>query len=96
MFPKVTQELNTSSCEFQIHAAKAVQEVVKKTRLPPTNLLTAVLQGVESKDPLVVSAWLETLLVIIPTLKEDKLRSEVGQNIYVYIHCNNFVKLFID
>lgn len=43
----------------------------------PVNLLHAVLQGIESRDPIVANAWMETLLAIIPVLTEMQLKNEV-------------------
>lgn len=43
----------------------------------PINLLKPVLQGIESKDPVVSSAWIDTLLAVIPTLSETAIRNDV-------------------
>lgn len=76
ILPKIQQELPSSSCEFQINASKIFQIFLNKPKAPP-NLLTAVLQGIESRDLIVVNAWLETLIAVIPTLQEESIRKEI-------------------
>lgn len=82
ILPKIQQELPTSSCEFHIHASRIFQIFMEKPKAPP-NLLQAVLQGIESRDLIVVNAWLETLLAVIPTLSEESIRKEV--KLYLYL-----------
>lgn len=42
------------------------------------NLLRPVLQGIDSKDPIISTAWIETLLAIIPNLSHSSLLDEVN------------------
>lgn len=89
--PKIQQELPTSSCEFHINASKIFQQFLEKPKAP-SNLLIAVLQGIESRDLIVVNAWLETLIAVIPTLNDDSIRKEVSWFLLIVI-CNNCLKL---
>lgn len=43
----------------------------------PVNLLGAVIQGVDSRDPVVSAAWMDTLLSVIPLLSENVIKNEV-------------------
>lgn len=41
------------------------------------NLLRPVLQGIESKDPIIANAWIDTLLSVIQNLSQLTLTNEV-------------------
>lgn len=46
-------------------------------RKVPLNLLGTILQGTESRDPMVSNAWIDSLLHVIPTLNETQIKTEV-------------------
>ncbi|KAK9891382.1 hypothetical protein WA026_014624 [Henosepilachna vigintioctopunctata] len=75
ILPKIQQELPGSSSEFNIAAAKIFQTLIQKK--VPVNLLTSILQGIDSKDPLVATTWIETLLEVINYLTENQIKNEV-------------------
>ncbi|XP_064215925.1 serine/threonine-protein phosphatase 4 regulatory subunit 4 isoform X3 [Tribolium castaneum] len=75
LVPKIQQELPKSSCEFHIATSKIFKLLIEKQL--PLNLTGAVIQGTESKDPVVSNAWTETLLAVIPTLPIDQIKSAV-------------------
>lgn len=60
---------------------------------PPGNLLTSILQGLESRDPIVINAWLETLINIIPSLSEETIYKQVN-TIFIFIFYNTLRKSF--
>lgn len=43
----------------------------------PVNLLHVVLQGIDSRDPIIANAWLETLVKVVPTLTDVQIKNEV-------------------
>ncbi|XP_063920691.1 serine/threonine-protein phosphatase 4 regulatory subunit 4-like isoform X2 [Zophobas morio] len=73
--PKIQQELPKSSCEFHIATSKIFKLLIEKQL--PLNLTAAVIQGTESKDPVVSNAWIETLLAVIPILPIDQIKTNV-------------------
>ncbi|XP_044272773.1 serine/threonine-protein phosphatase 4 regulatory subunit 4-like isoform X3 [Tribolium madens] len=75
LVPKIQQELPKSSCEFHIATSKIFKLLIEKQL--PLNLTGAVIQGTESKDPVVSNAWTETLLAVIPILPIDQIKSAV-------------------
>lgn len=75
--PKIQQELPKSSCEFHIATSKIFKLLIEKQL--PLNLTVAVMQGTESKDPVVANAWTETLLSVIPVLSIEQIQTQVIQ-----------------
>ncbi|KAL3285405.1 hypothetical protein HHI36_019507 [Cryptolaemus montrouzieri] len=75
ILPKIQQELPGSSSEFNIAAARIFQTLIQKK--VPVNLLSSILQGIDSRDPLVATTWIETLLEVINHLSEIQIRSDV-------------------
>lgn len=73
--PKIQQELPKSSCEFHLATSKIFKLLIEKQL--PLNLTGAVIQGTESKDPVVSNAWIETLLAVIPILPIDQIKTSV-------------------
>ncbi|CAG9855810.1 unnamed protein product [Phyllotreta striolata] len=76
IIPKIQQELPmTSSIEFHLITSK-IYKVLIEMKLD-INLLKIVLQGIESKDPIVAGAWNETLVETITFLSEAAVKNEV-------------------
>lgn len=76
ILPKIQQELPNSSTEFHI-ATSNIFKLLFEMKLS-INLLRPVLQGIDSKDPIIANAWIETLLVVIPNLSQPMLLNEVS------------------
>ncbi|XP_023021744.2 serine/threonine-protein phosphatase 4 regulatory subunit 4 isoform X2 [Leptinotarsa decemlineata] len=75
IIPKIQQELPNSSSEFHLVTSKIFKLLIEmKLNL---NLMRPVLQGIESKDPIVSNAWIETLLAVIHCLAEPPLKNDV-------------------
>ncbi|CAH1119724.1 unnamed protein product [Phaedon cochleariae] len=75
IIPKIQQELPSSSSEFHLVTSKIFKVLIEmKLNL---NLMRPVLQGIESKDPIVSNAWIETLLAVIPSLSDGVLKNDV-------------------
>lgn len=51
----------------------------------PVNLLHVVLQGIDSRDPIIANAWLDTLVKVIPTLTDVQIKNEVSPMIIRYV-----------
>ncbi|XP_071050484.1 serine/threonine-protein phosphatase 4 regulatory subunit 4-like isoform X2 [Onthophagus taurus] len=73
--PKIQQELPKASAEFQITTSQIFRVLIE--RKVPINLLSAVIQGVDSKDPLVSSAWMDTLLAVTPYLGIETIKRDI-------------------
>ncbi|KAI4469357.1 protein phosphatase 4 regulatory subunit 4 ppp4r4 [Holotrichia oblita] len=73
--PKIQQELPKASSEFQVTTSQIFRVLIEKEL--PVNLLGAVIQGVDSRDPVVSAAWMDTLLSVIPTLSESVIKNEI-------------------
>lgn len=76
ILPKIQQELPiNSSSEFHLVTSKMFTVLIEMKL--DMNLMRPVFQGIDSKDPIVASAWSETLLEVINCLTEHMLRTEV-------------------
>lgn len=75
ILPKIQQQLPFSPCEFHLAASRAYAALME--RKIPMNLLHVVLQGIDSRDPIVANAWLDTLVKVIPTLSDVQIKNEV-------------------
>ncbi|XP_044766933.1 serine/threonine-protein phosphatase 4 regulatory subunit 4-like isoform X2 [Coccinella septempunctata] len=75
ILPKIQQELPGSSSEFNIATARIFQILIQKK--VPINLLSSILQGIDSRDPLVATTWIETLLEVINYLSDTQIRNDV-------------------
>ncbi|GJQ83912.1 hypothetical protein Trydic_g19850 [Trypoxylus dichotomus] len=73
--PKIQQELPKASSEFQVTTSQIFRVLIEKEL--PVNLLGAVIQGVDSRDPVVSAAWMDTLLSVIPLLNESVIKNEI-------------------
>lgn len=75
ILPKIQQELPNSSTEFHI-ATSNIFKLLFDMKLS-INLLRPVLQGIDSKDPIIANAWIETLLAVIPNLSQLMISNDV-------------------
>ncbi|KAG5882164.1 hypothetical protein JTB14_002888 [Gonioctena quinquepunctata] len=75
IIPKIQQELPNSSSEFHLVTSKIFKLLIEMNL--NLNLLRPVLQGIESKDPIISNAWIDTLLSVIQNLSESLLKSDV-------------------
>lgn len=75
ILPKIQQQLPTSPCEFHLATSKVYATLMEKKL--PVNLLHVVLQGIDSRDPIIANAWLETLIRVVPTLTDVQIKNEV-------------------
>lgn len=76
ILPKVQQQLPSSPCEFHLATSRVYAALMEKK--VPINLLHVVLQGIDSRDPIIANAWLETLMKVIPTLTDVQIKNEVS------------------
>jgi len=79
--PKLCDILPTASAEVQLSASKAFQEIIEQelvaTHIFTSTFLPTVLSQLESRDTLVSTAWLATLLSAIPHLPKDVIKREI-------------------
>ena len=79
--PKVQDVLHMAPAEIQLAASSTFLQILQKEIVPIENytqtFLQTILMSVDSRDPEVASAWLETLLDVIELLPKDVLRSDV-------------------
>ncbi|XP_066254685.1 serine/threonine-protein phosphatase 4 regulatory subunit 4-like [Euwallacea similis] len=75
IIPKIQQELPNSSSEFNLAVSRMFNILMHMDI--PVNLVPQVLQGIENRDPIIANAWMETLLAVIPLLKEQVLKNEI-------------------
>uniref|UniRef100_A0A1Y1KKB2 Serine/threonine-protein phosphatase 4 regulatory subunit 4 n=3 Tax=Photinus pyralis TaxID=7054 RepID=A0A1Y1KKB2_PHOPY len=75
IIPKILQELPNASCEFHVLVSKAFKILMEKQA--PPNLFHTVLQGIDVRDSIAASAWMDTLIAIIPVLSETQIKQEI-------------------
>ncbi|KAF5272713.1 hypothetical protein FQA39_LY07740 [Lamprigera yunnana] len=75
IIPKILQELPNSSCEFQVIASNVFRILMERQVTP--NLFHAVLQGIEARDVIAASAWMETLISIIGILNNTQIKNNI-------------------
>lgn len=78
VLPKIQQELTKSSSELHVATSRVFQLLFESNYKVDGNLTPIILQGLESKDPVVANAWLEALLEIIHCLPIRTLQAEVS------------------
>lgn len=79
ILPKIQHELTHSSAEFHIATSKIFQVLIESHfKTDDGNVIATVLQGLNSKDPVVSSAWLETLLEVLLLLPIRIVHSDVS------------------
>lgn len=92
ILPKIQQELPNSSTEFHI-ATSNIFKLLFEMKLS-INLLRPILQGIDSKDPIIANAWIETLLVIIPNLNHPSLLNEVSINMIFQVIFQHYFEVY--
>ncbi|KZC09718.1 Serine/threonine-protein phosphatase 4 regulatory subunit 4, partial [Dufourea novaeangliae] len=103
--PKMQQSLATASTEFHIAASTTFKTILEQ-KLVSHNVfsqtfLPSVLNSLESRDPVVCDAWLETLLDVIELLPVEVIRMQIlpltiskgqlSQPIYSRIMCSRLL-----
>ncbi|KAK3094055.1 hypothetical protein FSP39_023500 [Pinctada imbricata] len=79
--PKVREVLHVAQTEMQLAASSAFLQILQKNLVPIQNysqtFLQTILNSVDSKDPDVATAWLDTLLDVIDLLPKDVIKKEI-------------------
>ncbi|XP_068083242.1 uncharacterized protein [Anabrus simplex] len=79
--PKVQQALPQASAEFHMAASHTFLTILEKKLVHPRTFtqtfLHSIVSSLESKDPVVANAWLETLLDVMDLLPTDVIRQEI-------------------
>ncbi|XP_032676214.1 serine/threonine-protein phosphatase 4 regulatory subunit 4-like isoform X3 [Odontomachus brunneus] len=103
--PKMQQSLATASTEFHIAASSTFKTILEQ-KLVSHNVfsqtfLQSILNSLESRDPVVCHAWLETLLDVIELLPVEIIRAQIlpltiskgqlSQPIYSRITCSRLL-----
>ncbi|XP_011061448.1 PREDICTED: serine/threonine-protein phosphatase 4 regulatory subunit 4-like isoform X5 [Acromyrmex echinatior] len=103
--PKMQQSLATASTEFHIAASSTFKTILEQ-KLVSHNVfsqtfLQSILNYLESRDPVICHAWLETLLDVIELLPVEVIRAQIlpltiskgqlSQPIYSRITCSRLL-----
>ncbi|XP_011881826.1 PREDICTED: serine/threonine-protein phosphatase 4 regulatory subunit 4-like isoform X4 [Vollenhovia emeryi] len=103
--PKMQQSLATASPEFHIAASSTFKTILEQ-KLVSHNVfsqtfLQSILNSLESRDPVICHAWLETLLDVIELLPVEVVRAQIlpltiskgqlSQPIYSRITCSRLL-----
>ncbi|XP_029661073.1 serine/threonine-protein phosphatase 4 regulatory subunit 4-like isoform X5 [Formica exsecta] len=103
--PKMQQSLATASTEFHIAASSTFKTILEQ-KLVSHNVfsqtfLQSILNSLESRDPVICHAWLETLLDVIELLPVEVVRAQIlpltiskgqlSQPIYSRITCSRLL-----
>lgn len=79
--PKVREVLHLAQTDMQLAATSAFLQILQKNLVPIQNysqtFLQTILNSVDSKDPDVASAWLDTLLDVIDLLPKEVIKKEI-------------------
>ncbi|XP_064621260.1 serine/threonine-protein phosphatase 4 regulatory subunit 4-like isoform X4 [Lineus longissimus] len=79
--PKVREVLHLAQAEMQLAASSAFLQILQKELVPVQNytqtFLQTILMSVDSRDPDVAGAWLDTLLDVIDLLPKDVIKKDV-------------------
>ncbi|XP_069691176.1 serine/threonine-protein phosphatase 4 regulatory subunit 4-like isoform X3 [Periplaneta americana] len=79
--PKVQQVLPNASAEFHLAASSTFLTILEKKLVHPRTFtqtfLQSILSSIDSRDPVVASAWLETLLDVIDLLPAAVIKSDI-------------------
>ncbi|ENN76692.1 hypothetical protein YQE_06757, partial [Dendroctonus ponderosae] len=75
IIPKIQQELPNSSSEFNLAVSRMFNILIHMDI--PVNLVPQILQGIDNRDPMISNAWMETLLAVIPLLKEQIVKNDI-------------------
>ncbi|KDR15998.1 Serine/threonine-protein phosphatase 4 regulatory subunit 4 [Zootermopsis nevadensis] len=78
---KVQQVLPSASVEFHLAASSTFLMILEKKLVHPRTFtqtfLQSILSFIDSRDPVVASAWLETLLDVIDLLPANVIKSDI-------------------
>ncbi|XP_029174252.1 serine/threonine-protein phosphatase 4 regulatory subunit 4-like isoform X6 [Nylanderia fulva] len=103
--PKMQQSLATASTEFHIAASSTFKTILEQ-KLVSHNVfsqtfLQSILNSLESRDPVICHAWLETLLDVIELLPVEVIRVQIlpltiskgqlSQPVYSRITCSRLL-----
>lgn len=81
VFPAIQEALPTAQPEVQLAASNSFLTILEKELVPHATFtqtfLQSILASVDSKDPIVANAWVETLLDVIDLLPKDVIRQEI-------------------
>ncbi|XP_050464372.1 serine/threonine-protein phosphatase 4 regulatory subunit 4-like isoform X4 [Cataglyphis hispanica] len=103
--PKMQQSLATASTEFHIAASSTFKTILEQ-KLVSHNVfsqtfLQSILNSLESRDPVISRAWLETLLDVIELLPVEVVRGQIlpltiskgqlSQPVYSRITCSRLL-----
>ncbi|XP_076233070.1 serine/threonine-protein phosphatase 4 regulatory subunit 4 isoform X5 [Calliopsis andreniformis] len=79
--PRMQQSLATASTEFHIAASSTFKTILEQKLVSHSvfsqTFLQSILSSLESRDPVVCHAWLETLLDVIELLPVEVIRTEI-------------------
>ncbi|XP_025990555.2 serine/threonine-protein phosphatase 4 regulatory subunit 4 isoform X2 [Solenopsis invicta] len=103
--PKMQQSLASASTEFHIAASSTFKTILEQ-KLVSHNVfsqtfLQSILNSLESRDPVICHAWLETLLDVIELLPVEVIRAQIlpltiskgqlSQTIYSRVICSRLL-----
>ncbi|PSN42305.1 hypothetical protein C0J52_11141 [Blattella germanica] len=81
VIPKVQQVLPGASAEFHLAASSTFLTILEKKLVHPRTFtqtfLQSILSSIDSRDPVVSCAWLETLLDVIDLLPASIIKSDI-------------------
>ncbi|XP_015605533.1 serine/threonine-protein phosphatase 4 regulatory subunit 4 isoform X4 [Cephus cinctus] len=81
VIPKMQQTLPTASTEFHMAASSTFKTILEQRLVNyatfTQTFLQSILNSLDSRDPIVAHAWLETLLDVIELLPVDVIRLEI-------------------
>ncbi|CAH1792525.1 unnamed protein product [Owenia fusiformis] len=79
--PKVKEVLHVAQTEMQLAACAAFLQILRKELVPVSNytqtFLQTILNSLDSRDPEIASAWLDTLLDVIDLLPKDVIKKDI-------------------
>ncbi|XP_043276579.1 serine/threonine-protein phosphatase 4 regulatory subunit 4-like isoform X2 [Venturia canescens] len=81
LMPKMQQTLPTASTEFHMAASTTFKTILEQRLVSHSTFtqtfLQSILNSLDSRDPVVAQAWLETLLDVIELLPAEVIRQEI-------------------
>nr|XP_012225354.1 PREDICTED: serine/threonine-protein phosphatase 4 regulatory subunit 4-like isoform X2 [Linepithema humile] len=103
--PKMQQSLATASTEFHIAASSTFKTILEQKLVShnvfSNTFLQSILNSLESRDPVICHAWLETLLDVIEFLPVEVIRAQIlpltiskgqlSQPIYSRVTCSRLL-----
>nr|XP_050848748.1 serine/threonine-protein phosphatase 4 regulatory subunit 4-like isoform X1 [Vespula vulgaris] len=79
--PKMQQTLPTASTEFHIAASSTFKTILERKLISHTifsqTFLQSILNSLESRDPVICHAWLETLLDVIELMPIEVIKTQI-------------------